>query len=639
MKKTFLFVVLLFAVAAFMALPAHSLADTSSATTTSTISTTASTTPDIASAIAAAVSYLQSKPLNPWSIMALSAAGNIPSTSSVSLALAGTSTSTAIALEAPIMAIAATGNDPRTFIGGEDLVADLESFVSTTTGEIGGTSTLNDDIFGLLALRAAGVSSSDPTVSGARSFLLNNQNATDGGFAYAIGGTSDTNTTAAAVMALLATGSNVSDFAIQNATKYLKSAQNPDGGFSYDPTSPYGTSTDASSDSWIVSVINAFGQRPTSSAWIAASGADPVANLLSFQNTSSGFFEYQSGSGEDSFSPVTTSYAVIALLEKFLPTAIITPVSSTIATSTTATSTTATSSTSGIVVLVGGGNGGGGGSGGGGPAPVQVSYRIEGPFAELCAGTGPALTAMDVLADASSSCDVSYHIHQYSSGSYVDQIGSVAASGADGWLYLVNSVSPSVSAADYNVKQGDNVVWYYGDGSRLPLTVTAPTTSASSGGGENVSALPSPAASSSSLSLQSMTTATQTSTAGEVLGASTTSVIGELIDLEKELVTLEFKTNNCAVTFNKNLHQGMHDPDVENLQKVFNYAPLTEVAKDGPGSPGNETAYFGNGTKNATVAFQNIFADQILAPNGLLSGNGFVGPATRAVLNNLCKNR
>ncbi len=608
--------------------PTHSFVDASSTT---------STTPDISSAIAAAVSYLQSKSFNPWSIMALSAAGNAPSTSSVSLALASTSTSTAIGLEAPIMAIAAIGSDPRTIIGGEDLVADLEGFVSTTTGEIGGTSTLNDDIFGLLALSAAGVSSSDPTVLGARNFLLNNQNVTNGGFTYVIGGTSDTNTTAAAVMALLATGSNVSDSAIQNAVKYLKSAQNPDGGFSYDPTSPYGTSTDASSDSWIISAINALGQSPTSSAWTAASGTDPVASLLSFQNASSGFFEYQSGSGEDSFSPVTTSYAVIALLGKFLPTAVITPVST--VSKTTATSTTSTATSTGIVVLVGGGSGGGGGGGGGsgGPAPVQVSYRIEGPSAELCAGTGQALTAMDVLADASSSCGASYHVHEYSFGSYVDQIGSVAAAGADGWLYLVNFVSPSVSAADYNVKQGDNVVWYYGDGSELPLTVTAPAVSASSGGGgSGVSASSSLAASSSSPSLQSMATTTPTSTAGEILGASTTSVIGELIDLEKELVTLEFKANDCAVAFNKNLYQGMHDPDVENLQRVLNYTSLTEVAKDGPGSPGNETAYFGDGTKNAIAAFQNIFADQILAPKGLSSGNGFVGSATRAVLNNLC---
>lgn len=83
----------------------------------------------------------------------------------------------------------------------------------------------------------------------------------------------------------------------------------------------------------------------------------------------------------------------------------------------------------------------------------------------------------------------------------------------------------------------------------------------------------------------------------------------------------------------------MNDPDVETLQRVLNYTSLTEVAKDGPGSPGNETAYFGNGTKNAIIAFQNIFADQILAPNGLSSGNGYVGATTRAVLNNLCKSQ
>jgi peptidoglycan hydrolase-like protein with peptidoglycan-binding domain len=109
--------------------------------------------------------------------------------------------------------------------------------------------------------------------------------------------------------------------------------------------------------------------------------------------------------------------------------------------------------------------------------------------------------------------------------------------------------------------------------------------------------------------------------------------------LEKELVTLEFKANSCLSSFNRDLYQGMDGTDVRNLQDVLNYSPMTEVSSTGSGSPGQETDYFGEATKNAVISFQNIFADQILLPSGLTSGSGYVGPSTRAVLNGLCSSQ
>lgn len=126
---------------------------------------------------------------------------------------------------------------------------------------------------------------------------------------------------------------------------------------------------------------------------------------------------------------------------------------------------------------------------------------------------------------------------------------------------------------------------------------------------------------------------------GVVLGASTTNFVAleqQLQNLDQQLLTLEFKVNSCSFVFNKNLSKGMTSPDVKNLQMVLNYAPLTQVAETGAGSPNDESTYFGNATKNAVIAFQNIFANQILAPNGLTSSTGYVGSATRAVLNGLC---
>ena len=72
-----------------------------------------------------------------------------------------------------------------------------------------------------------------------------------------------------------------------------------------------------------------------------------------------------------------------------------------------------------------------------------------------------------------------------------------------------------------------------------------------------------------------------------------------------------------------------------NLQKVLNGNPLTAVAVSGVGSPGAESSYFGNLTKKAVIKFQNLYASEILSPNGLSQGNGFVGPSTRAILNQL----
>lgn len=86
--------------------------------------------------------------------------------------------------------------------------------------------------------------------------------------------------------------------------------------------------------------------------------------------------------------------------------------------------------------------------------------------------------------------------------------------------------------------------------------------------------------------------------------------------------------------FSRNLREGDSGPDVLALQKVLNSDPATLVSETGPGSPGNETSFFGPRTKLAVIAFQNVHAKEILAPAGLLVGTGFVGPNTRSFLEN-----
>ena len=90
-----------------------------------------------------------------------------------------------------------------------------------------------------------------------------------------------------------------------------------------------------------------------------------------------------------------------------------------------------------------------------------------------------------------------------------------------------------------------------------------------------------------------------------------------------------------APTFTTNLSFGSRGTQVTTLQQVLNRDPDTRIASSGPGSPGNETDYFGPLTKTAVVRFQEKYVSDILTPAGLTQGNGYVGPSTRAKLNTL----
>lgn len=89
-----------------------------------------------------------------------------------------------------------------------------------------------------------------------------------------------------------------------------------------------------------------------------------------------------------------------------------------------------------------------------------------------------------------------------------------------------------------------------------------------------------------------------------------------------------------AQSFTRNLKIGDTGSDVEELQKVLNMESATQVAQDGPGSPGNETTYFGLLTADAVRRFQELHAAEILTPLGLFSGTGYFGPGTRGFLEN-----
>lgn len=91
-------------------------------------------------------------------------------------------------------------------------------------------------------------------------------------------------------------------------------------------------------------------------------------------------------------------------------------------------------------------------------------------------------------------------------------------------------------------------------------------------------------------------------------------------------------SNKNPYTFSRTLRAGSVGEDVRELQKFLNAQGFV-LAVRGTGAKGNETTTFGPMTYNALVKFQEAYAKDILAPNGLSRGTGIFGPATRAFVN------
>jgi uncharacterized repeat protein (TIGR01451 family) len=222
-----------------------------------------------------AVSYLNTQAKDEWVLQALVAAGEKTVDKTALTSFSGSSVND---YAKKILAIVSVGENPRSFAG-VDLVQGLKDLGQG--GQLGDASLINDDAWGLLALRAAGVAASDPVVLGARDFLTANQGA-DGGWSYAVGGESDTNDTSAVLMALGQAGLTSTDSAVAGGIGYLMSQQVSDGGFGY--VAVYGS--DADSTAWVVMALQRFGQDP---ATLVQGSATPYDYLNSLQLPDGGY--------------------------------------------------------------------------------------------------------------------------------------------------------------------------------------------------------------------------------------------------------------------------------------------------------------------------------------------------------------
>ena len=356
------------------------------------------------------INYLKSKDPNPWITMALKTVGESSIEKNYLKIISGDE---AINFCAPILAITALGENPRTFAN-QDLVAKLKSFYKDN--QLGDKNILNDDIFGILALISAGESNNDEIIEASKNFIISHQNG-DGGWGFSIISASDTNMTAMAIMALTEVGYNVSSEPIVKATNYLKSTQKDDGGFPYDPNSSWGNQSDAASTAWVVSALYKLNIDPQT--WLKNNNS-PL-NYLDSLKTNEGYFKYQQGSSEDSFSPVTTSYAVIALSGKFYP---INKMNS---------------------------------------QAQEFDFRIEGEKDIICSGKALGPTALDIIKNASKKCSFTYLIQDMAYGPYLKKINNQEAHDLIGWLFLVNQEAPTIGANDYQLQKDDQVIWYFGE--------------------------------------------------------------------------------------------------------------------------------------------------------------------------------
>lgn len=184
-------------------------------------------------------------------------------------------------------------------------------FYSPTTGAFTGAygvgcGSQSWAILGTLAL--------DQAVPEAALEYLRDAQLSNGGWEWQTGFGADTNSTSLALQALIAGGEPITSSLVVSALNYLKSAQNDDGGFTYDPTSSWGTASDTNSTAYVVQALLAAGQDPTSSDWTVA-GNNPISFLLSMQ-LPDGSFEYQPGQGSNLLA---TQQAVPALLGRPFP--------------------------------------------------------------------------------------------------------------------------------------------------------------------------------------------------------------------------------------------------------------------------------------------------------------------------------
>lgn len=362
--------------------------------------------------------------------------------------------------ERQIIAIVASGGNPANF-NGLDYVAKLKSMYDGT--QMGNSSYINDDVWGVIALIAAGEPDSSTEIQGMIAFIESNQGA-DNGWSWGVGQSSDADSTADAIMALIATGETTSSTEIQNAIDYLKSQQdsNNAGFMSWGTANPDSTSHS-------VDAIVSVGGNPTDALW-EENGTNPAEYLLSWQQANGGFSNPYTdpllGSSE-----WTTANALNALLGKPYPVEVIEDFSMNVRIE----GPTETIMDKEIVL------------------PDSIEFiSIGGSSYTL---TEPSLLMGLLQAGTENGFSVSVSDEWFPSiGFYVTEIAGYEAEGMDGWNYRIDYHTTGFHSADSFIWQESTppstphreAAWFYGSWDANALRITADSTNIEVGEDVNV---------------------------------------------------------------------------------------------------------------------------------------------------------
>ncbi len=348
------------------------------------------------------VSFLKNQNQNSWITQALSAVNE----NNLDLSYIDENTTELMTASKYILALSAVNNPDISKINKLlDIIND-----NFDGNQLGSDEQLNDDFWGMLALSSIKQTENFTSI---KNFILNNQNS-DGGWSWAISGNSDTNDTAAAIMALLETDLNKDSSEIINALDYLQDAQNDDGGFPYIKDSQ----SDGSSTAWVISALNKANINPET--WEINSN-NPISFLESLEQSDGSYLWLAS---DQSGNILTTAYALIAVSGNSYPINHIDIASSDI---------------------------------------VLVDLRIEGPEDTICLAKDlEATNVLELIEIAAQVCNYEYIIENTTYGPYLSSIAGVDADGMDGWQYWVNWEMPGLGASDFQLKNGDEILWAYG---------------------------------------------------------------------------------------------------------------------------------------------------------------------------------
>lgn len=361
------------------------------------------------------IDYLKTFSPDAWIILALEAAGSSGDISNLQF-LSNTSVTNA---SKNLLAVVASGEDYLTFPD-QDLVGIIKA--GYNDGQLGDSSLVNDDFWGLMALASVQDNFNRENIS---QFIIDAQNA-DGGWSYAVGAESDTNDTAAALMALKEAGFSSASTEVSQALNYLQSAQNSDGGIGY----AVGQESDAASTAWTLAALNKYDIDGNS--WDQG-GNNPLTFLESMELTD-GSYKWLVTDTEGSV--LVTSYALVALSGKSYPVSYVEAV-----------------------------------------VPIEGTHNlwIEGPDGTICNDPIQGSTVLELVENGSAICNFEYVVEETSFGPYLRSINGFEPAGVTGWLYRVNWQAPAVGADQYILDSGDQVYWYFAPFDHLPTRLTLST--------------------------------------------------------------------------------------------------------------------------------------------------------------------